>query len=70
MQNYNKFAFGLAVLATLSVASMAIQCYQCDGTIGQDGGCGQDPFHGHGVTTPDVTIIEATICYVSWSKCQ
>ena len=65
MQNYNKFAFGLAVLAALYVPSAAIECYSCSGRIGKDGDCGQEPFRGHGVTTPDVNTTDSNICYVS-----
>ena len=66
MQNFTKFAFALAILAAMAVGSMAIDCYVCSGPVGESGGCGQDPFHVHFVTTPDVsTAPGATVCFVS-----
>ena len=66
MQRYNKFNFALAVLASMTICSLAIDCYSCNGPDGETGGCGQDPFHGHFVTTPDVNITSDNLsCFVS-----
>ena len=66
MQNSTKLTFGLTILAALTIGSLAIECYICEGELGEEGGCGQDPFRGHGVTTPNVTTTSGfTSCIVS-----
>ena len=53
-------------MSLFAVDIEAIDCYSCSGTIGEEGGCGQDPFVGPGVTTPDVeTVTGASVCAVS-----
>ena len=69
MQNSTKLTFGLTVLAALAIGSLAIECYTCSGVVGEDGGCGQDPFKGHGVTTPNISTGTAfDVCFVSLFK--
>ena len=65
MQNLIAFTILVTFLTFLFMGSLAIDCYVCTGSRNEDGGCGQDPFSGHFVSTPDVdTTSDNAVCYV------
>ena len=64
-----KFAISLTALVAMAMGTVAISCYDCEGPMGEQGGCGQDPWTSHSMSAPNVdTAADQTMCYVSNSN--
>ena len=59
-----KLIISFAILAATAMVAAAIECYNCEGPMGEAGGCGQDPWSSLSMSAPDVETTIESICYV------